>query len=119
MYWNYRVMKRVVDGDTFYGIYEVTYDTNNKEPALWDENATIEEESIERLIEELVDMLGACYKDVLDHDATPAGSRELDEALSEAMNEMKEVGWDGLEKFPIKEDKFDNDEQVELLGEEK
>lgn len=105
MYWNHRVMKRVVDGEEYYGIYEVMYDKGSTIPGLWDEEPEVEEESLESLINTLERMLLACHQEVLDHDAKPVGLRDLDEALEEAREDLKELGWDGLEEFPIKKDK--------------
>lgn len=67
-HWNYRVMKRINDGQFEFGIYEVHYDDNGKVQG-WTENPlTPTHESEKDLKSELKRMMTAFEKETLTYE---------------------------------------------------
>lgn len=69
MYWNYRVVKSSVNGETLYAVHEAFYKESLEPDSITENPITIYAESLEGLRQNLELILKALDKPILDYDS--------------------------------------------------
>lgn len=78
MTWNYRVLRRVSNGEPWLAIYEVYYDKNGKANAMTQDPVHVIGESLKDLAEAYAMQAEAFAQPVLDYDKIPEPGAESD-----------------------------------------
>jgi len=88
MSWNWRVVRKTVEGKAIYAVHEAYYDGSGRIWAVTEESAAAQGGSVKELEDELRQQLGALDKPILDYDDIPEPG---------AVNPADGIDWDEVE----------------------